>query len=221
MKRVFFALFLTALTAGGIAAQKTNDYTKTEFYVGYSNGQVDNGGTAAGSVSSFFDDRDTFHGFEGSGVYNFSRYFGVKADVSGTYKNRHFGGTFTNPLTGTTTTIAGSNNLSLYNVLGGIQLKDNSVDKKIKPFAHALAGVAQLRTAVKDFTCTPTANCGSMTFTNQTFTDTEAAGAFGGGLDIRLNDRFDLRLIQADYNPVWTGDGVVNNFRFGIGIVIK
>lgn len=222
MKRVFFALFLAATAVAGVTAQNTDDYKKTEFYVGYSNGQVDNGNnSSAGAVSSFFADRETFHGFEASGVYNVTRYIGVKADVSGAYKNESFGGTFTNPLTNTTTTIAGSNNLSLYNVLGGIQIKDNSVDKKVKPFAHALGGIAHFRTAVKDFSCTPAANCGAMTFAGQTFSDTKAAGAFGGGLDIRINDRFDFRVVQVDYNPAWTSDGTIHNFRAGIGIVFK
>jgi hypothetical protein len=220
MSKLFFALFL-AVSAIAVSAQSTDDYTKSEFYIGYSNGQVENGSSSAGAVSSFFDDRDTFHGFQASGVYNVSRYVGIKADVSGTYKNRDFGGTFTNPLTGTTTTISGSNNLSLYNVLGGVQIKDNAVDKNVKPFAHAMAGLVHFRTAVKNFTCTPAANCGGLTFTDQTFSDNQVGGAFGGGLDVRMNDRIDLRVISADYNPVWTSDGTAHNFRFGFGIVIK
>src|SRR4051812_26371827 len=222
MKRVFCTLFLTIAAAGYAAGQNTTDYKKTEFYVGYSNGQVDNGGgTSAGALSAIFGDRQTFHGFEGSGVYNFTRYVGVKADVSGTYKSIDFSTTFTDPVSGTGTTFTGSNNYALYNVLGGIQIKDNSTDKKVKPFAHAMAGIAHFRTSVKDFACTPAANCGQINFANQTFTDTEAAGAFGGGLDARLNDRFDLRVIQLDYNPIWTADGTSHNFRFGFGLLIK
>jgi len=67
--------------------------------------------------------------------------------------------------------------------------------------------------------------------------------AFGGGLDIKLTDRFDLRLVQIDWNIINRGDqqtGIVlaptpfqtvgqpfvipgtrqDNLRLGIGIVI-
>jgi len=45
--------------------------------------------------------------------------------------------------------------------------------------------------------------------------------AFGGGLDIRLNDRLDIRAVQVDWNPIRSGGVTTNNLRFGVGIVIK
>jgi hypothetical protein len=217
MKRVFCTLFLTFAAAGFAVAQNTSDYKKTEFYVGYSNGQIERGG----SSGNFFNDRSTFHGWEGAGVYNFSRYFGVKADVSGTYRSQDFTNNFTT-LPGGNVTISGTSKGSVYNVLGGIQVKDNSVEKRFKPFAHALIGVAHLRSSTTNFTCSPAASCTVLVPPSSAAnTDTQFAGAFGGGLDIKVNDRFDIRAIQVDYNPVFVSGGAINNVRIGVGLVIK
>lgn len=50
--------------------------------------------------------------------------------------------------------------------------------------------------------------------------DTGLAAALGGGLDIRLNKRLDLRAIQVDYNPTRLFGSTQHNIRIGIGIVI-
>jgi hypothetical protein len=90
MKKLIFAICLTAAAGVFTFAQSNSDYKKFEVYGGYSNGQVDTGIDSGNSFRSFFDDRRSFNGFEGSAVYNFSRYFGAKADVSGTYNNTNF-----------------------------------------------------------------------------------------------------------------------------------
>ncbi|MFN2501607.1 MAG: hypothetical protein ABR530_06310 [Pyrinomonadaceae bacterium] len=41
------------------------------------------------------------------------------------------------------------------------------------------------------------------------------------GVDIKLNDRFDLRAFQLDYNPVNLETDMIHNLRLGVGIVIK
>jgi hypothetical protein len=220
MKKIFTALMLTAFTS--ILAFAQTDYKKTEFYIGYSNGQVENGNTTntGNAVSDFFDNRTSQHGFETAGVYNFSRYVGIKADFSGTYKSDDFSSTFISP-TGNAT-VSGKVRHSLYNALGGVQIKDNSVDKTFKPFAHAMVGIAHSRDAVSNYACAPAANCTLLIApSDQTFSNTHFAGAFGGGLDIKVSDRFDFRAFQVDYNPIWRQGGVTNNVRFGIGIVIK
>jgi hypothetical protein len=45
--------------------------------------------------------------------------------------------------------------------------------------------------------------------------------AFGGGLDVRLNNRIDIRAVQVDYNPIRSSGVTDNNLRIGFGIVIK
>ncbi len=56
--------------------------------------------------------------------------------------------------------------------------------------------------------------------TDFTDTDTGFAGVIGGGLDIRASKRFDIRVIQIDYNPTHVFDNTQHNFRIGAGIVI-
>lgn len=219
MNKVILAVSLMIAAASFAVGQSSNDYKKSEFYVGYSNGQVDTGAGSGSSINSFFKDRTNFNGFEASGVYNVSRYFGIKADLSGTYHNDTISTTFTSG--GVPTTLSASRDNSLYNLLGGVQIKDNSSDARFKPFAHALVGWGHARTNIKDVTCTPSAVCTTNNFTNQTLTNNGFAGAFGGGLDVKLNDKFDVRVIQVDYNPIRFDGQTQNNVRFGVGLVIK
>jgi hypothetical protein len=211
MKKMFLALSLL-LASGVFTSAQSDDYKKGEVFLGYSNGQVD-----VGDINGVFTDRTTFNGFNASGVYNVSRYFGIKGDISGTYKKDDFNVTFP----GTPSTIiSGRSTSSLYNFLAGVQVKDNASGGRLKPFAHALVGAGHARVEVKDITCTPSTTCPPTQFPT-TQRETGLAGAFGGGLDVRLNDRIDLRLIQADYNPIKFDDSTTHNFRFGFGIVIK
>src|SRR3982751_4597068 len=118
MKKIIFTLSLAIFSSVFVHAQ-SSDYNKGEFYGGYSNGQIDTGNnfnTSGNAVQNFFNNRTNFNGFETAGVYNVSRYFGIKADLSGTYHKDSFSFPVT---TGTTTqTVTGSIRESLYNVLG-------------------------------------------------------------------------------------------------------
>lgn len=215
MKKFLFALLLTTISVGLVTAQ--SDYRKSEFFAGYSNGQVDQGLDTGDSLNSFLRDRANFNGFEVSGVYNVHRYVGLKADVSGTYRNLRYSYPVT--IAGNTQTVAFDTKNSLYNFLGGVQIKDNANEKRLKPFAHALVGAGHGRTKVENLTCTSVSTfvCGTIGESS----DTGLAGAFGGGLDIKINDRFDFRAFQVDYNPIKFEGRTDHNVRFGIGIVIK
>ena len=205
MNKLINALCLTFLLCSALFAQTADDeYKKNEFYVGYSNQQIDAG------------NRLSFNGFEASATHNFNRYFGIKADVSGAYRSK----TFTSNVVGgtTTTTFSAEQKGSLYNFLGGVQVKDNATNARFKPFAHALVGVAHTRSKIGNVVCQGT-NCPPIAAT--TFTDTGFGGAFGGGLDIKISDRIDFRAIQVDYNPVYTRSSFDNNVRIGVGIVFK
>ncbi len=206
-----------ALLSIGVVAQTSDDeYNKNEFYVGYSNQQVriPNRG---------------FNGFEASYVRNVSRYFGVKGDFSAAYQNRNFSFPIVagepivveNNTETTHATFNGDFNSSKYNLLGGVQIKDNASKARFKLFAHALAGVGHSRSKIKKIGCV--SNCSSVTFNteNSNFSNTGLSGAFGGGLDIKINEKIDFRAIQADYNPIYSGSRVNNSFRFGIGLVFK
>lgn len=213
MKKIILAACLAAITSVASFAQSTDEYKKGEVFVGYSNNQVD---TGVSSDESFglIKEREPFHGFNASGVYNVHRYVGLKADVSGTYNNKNFD--FTVP--GSSSRVAFDTNSSLYNFLGGVQVKDNSSEARFKPFAHALVGAGHGRSKVKNLVCPAGVDCSSLSATES---ETGLAGAFGGGLDIKVSDKVDFRAFQVDYNPIKFDSGTQHNVRIGIGIVFK
>lgn len=205
MSKLFLLAILIAVCAPIGFAQSTDDYNKIEFYGGYSHNRVDTGEGGG----SFIDNREGFNGFNAAVTGNITRYVGLKFDLAGHYKQKSLA--------------IGSGSVdfdsSLYNFLGGVQVKDNSKEGTFKPFAQALVGVARGRNRVQfnGIICTaiiPTP-C-----TNFTETDTGFGGAFGGGLDIKLNDRIDIRAVQVDYNPTRLFGDTQHNFRIGAGIVI-
>lgn len=228
MNKLFLAFCLTIITSALAFAQSGSDYKKAEGYVGYSNQQIDTGvNTNSGNgnfTSNFFNDRRSFNGFEAAGVYNVSRYVGIKGDFSAAYRNEDFSFQTGTGTTANTISLKASN--QLYNYLGGVQIKDNSSDARVKPFAHALVGAATGRTKFKNITCSNTSaasGCSTIITNGLASSDSETglAGAFGGGLDIKLSDRIDFRAIQVDYNPIRFDGGTDNNFRIGVGIVFK
>jgi len=201
VNKLITAFCLAIISGVCVFAQTGEEYNRNEFFIGYSNQQVDRG------------EHTTFNGFEGSYVRNVNRYFGIKADVSGAYRNEDFQGTFqTAP--GVTSTFRTETKNSIYNFLGGVQVKDNASEARLKPFGHALAGVAHVRAKIRG-------SGSSLPTQNFTFHDTGFAAGLVGGLDIKINDRFDLRAIQVDYNPIYTERRFENNFRFSIGLIIK
>ena len=192
-------LICLAIGLSGVAiAQNSDEYKKTEYYIGYSNSQSN----------------ETLHGVNGSAVYNFTRYLGAKADFSAAFNSQRFN--LTGSLPFYTATFRADR--ALYNYAGGIQIKDNAKSGRFKPFAHVMIGVAHRRNRSSDFQCSPTANC--PTFAAGVFKDTGFSAIIGGGLDIRLKDRFQLRLFQIDYNPVRSPfQTTERNVRLGAGIV--
>jgi opacity protein-like surface antigen len=216
MKKLILAFCLTVISSTFALAQTTTDYKKSEFFVGYSNGQLDTGANSENGFEEFFDDRRSFHGFNASGVVNVNRYVGIKGDVSGTYRKDDF--RFSVPTTGTNTgTVSFETNSSLYNFLGGVQVKDNASTGRLKPFGYALVGAGHGRIKVRNVTCPTGVDCSDLVSESET----GLAGAFGGGLDIRVNDNIDFRVVKVDYNPIRFDSGTQHNVRLGIGIVFK
>jgi hypothetical protein len=195
------------LLAFGAFAQA--DSSKNEFYVGYSHQRFD--GSSA---------NDSLNGFEVAYTRSIHRFLGVKGLVSGAFGGNDFSSTLTDPNTGPFT-LSSRYDRQSYNFAGGIQVKDFKSDSRLKPFAHALAGVAHNRVKVDGPVCTAGV-CPPAIFplpfdsTSSNFTM-----ILGGGLDVKINRKVDLRLIQVDYNPVFRGFGTENNVRFGIGLVFK
>ena len=221
MSKKFASLFASMLVGllWTSTAMGQDDYKRFEFFIGYSHNRVDVGPVEDFDpgddieVSDIFDEREGFNGFNASVVGNFNRYLGAKFDYSYHQKGFSFGPDETK--------------IRLHNFLGGIQIKDNAAEGTFKPFAHALVGFGRTAADLSEFDDELV-----------DFDDSGFAAAIGGGIDIRVSDRVDIRAIQVDYNPMrfdftdfgatgvpgtpaFRGDPTrtLHNFRIGIGIV--
>jgi opacity protein-like surface antigen len=229
MRRLVTLAALILVSTGTALAQ--DDYKKFEFFGGYSALFVDNlaGDTGSPAVDDVLGEKQTLRGFNLAAGYNFHKYFGAKFDYSLHLREDNF----SRPLG------SGTVDTTLQNFLGGIQVKNNSEDgPTFKPFGHALFGVAVHKVDV-DSPDLPAVFGISDFHTNET----SFAMAFGGGLDIKLNNRLDVRVVQIDWNIINRGDqetGIVlaptpfqtvgspffiqgtrqDNLRLSIGIVI-
>lgn len=222
---------VTLILFSTITVFAQDEYKKYEFFGGYSAMHVDNlaGDTSNAAVNDVLGEKQTLRGFNLAVGYNFHKYVGAKFDYS--FHTRE--DNFSRPLG------SGTIDTTLQNFLGGIQIKNNSHDgPTFKPFGHALFGVAVQKVDV-DSPQLPQLFGISDWHTNET----SFAMAFGGGLDIKLNHRFDIRAVQVDWNIIKRGDqqtGIVlvptpfqtvgtpfvipgtrqDNLRLGVGIVI-
>ena len=229
MKRL--VTLATLLLVSTITVTAQDDYKKFEFFGGYSALFVDNlaGDTGSFAVDDVLGEKQTLRGFNLAANYNFHKYIGAKFDYSIHFREDNF-----NRPAG-----SGTVDTTLQNILGGIQVKNNAEDgPTFKPFGHALFGVAVQKLDV-DSPNLPAVFGISDFHTNET----SFAMAFGGGLDIKINHRFDVRVVQIDWNIINRGDqqtGIVlaptpfqtvgtpfvipgtrqDNLRLGVGIVI-
>lgn len=215
---LLLAAVVAFICVPGVMGQ--SDYRRFELFAGYSHNRVDVGPVEDFDpnddieFSDIFDEREGFNGVNISVVGNFHRYWGAKFDYSYHQKSFDFG--------------PDNTTIRLHNFLGGIQVKDNVPEGTFKPFAHALVGVGRTAADLSEFD-------------NRLvdFDDAGFAAAIGGGLDIRVANRMDVRIIQVDYNPMrfdfsdFGATGIpgtpvfrgsekrtLHNFRIGIGIVI-
>jgi opacity protein-like surface antigen len=221
VRKLLLSIFFISLCASAALAQSSDDYNKVEFYGGYSYNRVQSNAkssTAFGTTfencsraatdiigrnfQTYFCQRHSFNGFDTSITYNLNRYFGVKANVTGHSKTIPFTDVFDG--TAETNTVTER----IYNFLGGVQVKNNGRDARLKPFAHVLVGAARNSRREVNTSPIPLDN-----FTNRSKV-TSFAMKLGGGLDVRLNRRFDVRLIEFDYNPIFTRDYIVSGNPF-------
>ena len=193
MRKVLTAVALLLLLAPGTLAQ-TNEYKKWEFFGGYSALGFDTlaGDTGNPDVEEVLSGRNTLRGFELAVTRNVHRYVGVKFDYSLHLREDNF------------SRAAGSGTVdtTVQNYLGGIQIKNNDKEgPRFKPFAHALFGVAAQKVDIDS------PNLGAV-FGVSDFhvNETSFAMAFGGGVDIKVNNRIDVRAGQIDWNIINRGD---------------
>lgn len=237
------ALIITVVAASAAQAQR-----KMEFSIGYSYARAestfesetidipgespstlryctDEGREAFGpNFQQFFCEQRGMNGLEASATWSVSRYLGIKGAVSAHFEKDTFVDVFeTGP--GETFTASVSSRERLYSLLAGLQLRDNESTARFTPFGHALIGAARHTARLRL----------DGVFDAQS-KETTLAVRIGGGLDLRLNDRIDLRLIEVNYAPIFaeerplTGDGIdvpitingrtANNWTVGFGVVV-
>ena len=190
-RRIWFLLILyTSCPHNGFGQ---SDYTKHELGGTFSVIGVDTKGAFNNDKS-----HDGFYGFNIQGAYNISRFWGVKADFS--YFQRHFK--------------AGNADLTsrLFQMVGGIKLQDNTNTTRFRPFAQALIGVAHASKLPRVLQENSSARFVAA------LSGAGPAFALGGGFDIRLTKKLELRALQVDYNPVRLKDEGFQNVRLGIGL---
>jgi len=196
-RHCYSALFVLLLSSVLAFAQEERG---TEFSVGYSNlqaeGMPDRNDPNNFFTSSFLTNRTTLHGVNGEATFYplESTVLGLTANIS---LNRM----------GRSADITGGSNAEHTNVwyfMAGpaYVFPDQG---RLVPFVRIMAGFAHtgyeaaIERSAASGTLKSTFNVGSNDF----------AMAFGAGLDVKLNDRFKIRLIQADYAPIFLGDRAV------------
>ena len=133
MKRL--AILATVILVFAVTASAQDDYKKYEFFGGYSALFVDNlaGDTGRPAVDDVLGEKQNLRGFNVAAGWNFHKYIGAKFDYSLHLREDNF----SRPLG------SGTVDTTLQNILGGIQVKNNTEDgPTFKPFGHALFGVA-------------------------------------------------------------------------------
>ncbi len=210
---VFMMVAVALIFTNSIIGQSTDEFTKGEFFAGYSSHTVV--------------DDDFFvvsRGVNFSGVYNVKRYIGIKGDASfsvGKKESFDFVPFFDNP---TMAHVAYTNQLIVNNAVAGVQFKDNATDSRFKPFAHVMFGIGQVKNKVTNISCTTPSNC---SYVPQNGNKPGFSSVIGGGLDIRINKRIDIRAAQLDLNFISNGDNGFfstygqGSFRFSSGIIVK
>jgi hypothetical protein len=141
------------------------------------------------NLQKVFCSRRGYKGASGSVAFNLKKYVGLVGDFSGLFKTENtvddFGHIDTNKITNRT-----------WEILGGIQIKNNSKTQRFKPSFHALAGFARqtskdVQTSTGPFNFTLTDNV------------TSFAMKIGAAADIRMGERVDLRVFEVNYNPIF------------------
>ena len=191
MQKLFL---IAALTLALPVIAQAQEATRTEFFAGYSYMRLeDNPNTQ---------DRD-LNGYNVSGAITiFKKSLAIKADVSG-----HYGNVLVSITPRT------DQNQTLF--LAGPQYSFSKLPR-IRPFAHALFGVARLKVRNDAIGLAD-------------FTDTEFAFALGGGVDLKtpLGEKIAVRLFQGDFVRTrldFTRSGASdssNNYRISTGIVLR
>ena len=207
-----------------------DDYNKVEIYIGYSvlRHETRLFNIIGDDISDFdgvnfdaFDDlrltRD-LQGVDLSFTYNFSRYVGAQFDFSTHTRTRD---DVTIPFLDRDDgfLVLGDIDRTKFrvsNFLFGVQIKDNQEEgPRARPFGTFLVGFSRQRLELGNLTFTGDfdrdGDFESIVFSDDdlTFKRRSFALALGGGIDIRVSDRFSIRALKFDYIPVFARRTVI------------
>jgi len=208
------------------SAQPKREYYRWEGYVGYSNLYLLNDLRPVGLTISnghvyaagFKESTRLFKGFEISGVRNLQRYFGMKVDFSRNLDTR------------STLFEVSPNNPQWvplrsrgHQIIAGFQIKDNDETKTWKPFVSVLGGLVGRSSEILSHGISYKEGVGYYIDPHK-LQKTQASNwygtiVFGGGLDLKLTERIDLRLVQVDYGQ--NNGGGDKRFRLGTGVAFR
>jgi hypothetical protein len=224
MKKIFLALALVSLTAGSAAAHE--EIPEVEIFLGYSTLKM---GVSNNDIRSFqneiyawgvtWNNRDTSfflnHGIAGSVAYNLNEYFSIVTDakynqgdlIKGSFE-------FFSPETLTDVQapfVIGVKNVSA--LVGPRFSYRNLLGERVTVFGHALAGLDYWR-----LNCDFTLAGKKMGAAGDKF---GPGIAIGGGVDVNVNEKFAIRVIQADYYMTRQMERWMNNANLSFGIVFR
>jgi hypothetical protein len=170
-----------------------------------------------GGYSYLRNNSNGINGWQGQGTFNFTRYLGVTADVSGAFRT---------PATFSVLGVSASANQHLYTFLFGPTVTANFGRSAV--FAHGLFGQAHSSLGAG-------VNIPIIGGISTGLTSANAfAMAFGGGVDIGVSRHIAIRAVQVDYlrtqfsatDALATGlssslGDRQNSFRYSTGIVFR
>jgi opacity protein-like surface antigen len=170
-----FFLAVAVLVLSGVAAQAQTP--RVELFTGLSYGQFNPGGflteNTSGNGRHF-----SMPGFEVTPQYNFSKWFGVVADVS------IYGGTADVDLV--------PEHARFFNYLAGPQLTARDIGP-FNVFVRGLVGVSHSHVTLT------TSGDPTLQMANNMNKQTRLAYGFGGGIDFNASKHIALRLVQIDF----------------------
>ncbi|MFN7945336.1 MAG: outer membrane beta-barrel protein [Blastocatellia bacterium] len=198
-KLLLMTVCLMLMTTAALAQSSSGSDKRAEVFIGYSNlqaeGVPDRNDPSNVFNSNFFDRRKGLHGVDGSLSWFFNSGVGLKGDVS-FHRNED------------STAVTNGRDSVEHRVtyfMGGPVLKLRN-SSRIEPFVHALFGGANTHFNVESVR---NVTNGTVTSSFDTST-TDFAMGLGGGVNVRLGDKFSLRLVQVDWAPVFLRDRSIN-----------
>ena len=229
MRKLFLPAVLVICSATFASAQAVDGYHRFEVFSGYSYFMLERPEPIVEGTWL-----EGYHGINTTATYNVKRYLGLQFDFSRHSKRRGLCGpgepdpsdfkpdcfTIVDVPGAVFTTDDPHLRTSIYNFMGGVQLKDNGKSARVlRPFAHLVIGSTLTRESLPF--PSPDSTAGQLVVDFDTVSEWGPAGAIGGGLDIKLNDRMDLRAVQVDYHKATIFARSTDNLRFGVGLVFR